>query len=173
MKTNPVLSLVALLSLGLASAALAKETVLPPVGPEPPGIFHGPLVGFLKVYTATNEVSDGDMKFYPHTGYKVCAPNGKVVAFVANGDGHREGAPDNVELPPGKYVVHAESDRDGRVAVPVVIRGGNTTVVDLESEHVGGERISVAANRAVTSPAGMTVGWKAGSADDPDPNWNQ
>ena len=133
-------SLIVLLSLGLAGAAAAKETVLPPVGPETDH-FQGPLVGYLRVFTATSQVETGDSTWeYPHTDYRVCAPSGKVVSFVPNSVGDLSGAPATVELPPGKYLVHAESDRNGFVAVPVIIKGGHTTVVDLESKHIGGYR---------------------------------
>ncbi len=147
-------SVIALLSLSLAGAALAKETVLPTVGPETEQ-FHGPLVGYLRVFTATTQVETGDTTWeYPHTDYKVCAPSGKVVAFVPNSVGDLSGAPATVELPPGKYLVHAESDRNGFVAVPVIVKGGHTTVVDLESQHIGGYR----------DASGPVIAWTGGAS---------
>ena len=147
-------SVIALLSLSLAGGALAKETVLPAVGPESDQ-YHGPLVGYLRVFTATTQKETGDDNYeYPHSDYKVCAPSGKVVEFVPNSVGDLSGAPATVELPPGKYLVHAESDRNGFVAVPVIIKGGHTTVVDLESRHVGGYR----------DASGPVVAWGGGAS---------
>jgi len=164
-------SLIVLLSLGLAGAAAAKETILPTVGPEIEH-FQGPMVGYLRVFTATTEKETGETYEYPHTDYRVCAPSGKVVAFVANGDGNLSGAPDTVELSPGKYIVHAESDKDGFVAVPVIIKGGHTTVVDLESNHVGS--LSEATHGRVIALAGSAPAYSAGdAAPDINANWNQ
>jgi len=146
-------SVIALLSLSLAGAASAKETVLPTVGPETEQ-FHVPLVGYLRVFTATTQVESGEQTYeYPHTDYKVCAPTGKVVSFVPNSEGDISGAPATVELPPGKYLVHAESDTHGFVAVPVIIKGGHTTVVDLESHHIGGYR----------DASGPVIAWGGGT----------
>ena len=143
--------LVALLLLGVATAP-AVETVLPTVRPESE-TFHGPPVGYLRVFTTTvSRETGGSTYYFPHTDYKVCAPSGQVVVFVPNSSGSLSGAPATVELPPGKYLVHARSDRNGFVAVPVVIQGSHTTVVDLEDRPIGG----------YLDASGPLIAWKGG-----------
>jgi hypothetical protein len=161
MKPIALPALLGLLALGLAGHALASETVLAPVGPEPAGAPHGPLLGYLRVYTPTEAVEDGENFYvYPHTAYRVTTPNGAAVAQVDNHRGLRDEEPADVALPPGRYVVHAPSDRDGFVAVPVIVKAGRATVVDLEAHRIGGKP-AIAATGAAVSPHGQTVGWRA------------
>ncbi len=54
----------------------------------------------------------------------------------------------------------ADSENDGRVIVPVVIKGGHTTVVSLEKGRES-DRQDVASAVAVKAPSGQVVGWRA------------
>ncbi len=61
--------------------------------------------------------------------YTVFRSDGSKVETVADGKSL-------VELPPGKYVVEADSATDGRVKFSVLIRSGRTTSIVLESPKV-------------------------------------
>jgi hypothetical protein len=76
------------LCLGGSAAVQAggsNEPVLGPVGPKPPGAASGPIQGYLKVYSATDEVSDGDSThYYPHSSYVIYATDGRLFERVEN-----------------------------------------------------------------------------------------
>lgn len=135
------------------------------VGPAPPQASKVQPQGYLRVSTATDTVPLGDSTFYyPHTGYYIYQPDGKLVQWVENHIGPMDQSPSLVSLPEGSYLVKAESDSYGWVNVPVVIRWGKTTEVNLES---WGERKPDKANDAalVRLPNGYVVGWRANNDD--------
>lgn len=125
----------------LASMALVsgcatdlKVTQLPPVGPDSGRIPGVKTPGYLIVYTATEDPvnTDGGVVYYPHTGYTIFNASGARVRSVSNHISSDDESPTRVSLPPGNYVVRAESEIDGAVTVPVLIKGMRTTVVNLE-----------------------------------------
>jgi hypothetical protein len=126
-----VLGLPALLLCSCASE-VAKTTVLEPVQPAPVlQATQGP--GYLVVYTAIIQPEiNPDTMFYPHTGYAIYDSRGTYYQTVRNHVGAWDETPYTVSLPPGHYTVKAESQYEGDVAVPVIIQGGRTTVVDLQ-----------------------------------------
>jgi hypothetical protein len=110
---------------------------LPAVGPTDPGQNDKASVGYLMVFSSTEEnspagVSDGD-SYYLHTGYRIYDSTGKSVKWVENHDSATDEAPQNVELAPGRYTIWAQSDKDGYVKVAVVIKLARTTAVHLET----------------------------------------
>jgi hypothetical protein len=126
-----VSSLVALLALGTGGIAGNLPTA-EPIGPEALKAASG----YLQVYTATDEFQDGDNTVrYPHTDYFINWPNGSRYKFVANHITRSDKMPEAVELPPGKYIVVGEEGLGARVHVPVIVKAGRTTVVDLESGY--------------------------------------
>ena len=138
----------------------AADTVLPEVGPKVMGYYQGPDLGTLRVYTATEAYDDGELNYYPHTSYTVYRADGSVALFVRNHLGNNDESPETVQLPAGKYRVKADSESDGRVIVPVVVKGGHTTVVSLEKGRESDQQ-DVASAMAVKSPSGQVVGWRA------------
>ena len=68
--------------------------------------------------------------------------------------------PQKVELPPGTYTVKAWSDNDGLVTVPVIIKVARTTNVHLE-EGRASDKEAINSSKAVKTPTGQIVGWKA------------
>lgn len=122
---------------------------------------NGPAsVGYLEVFSATEEtspagVSDGD-SYNLHTGYRIYDSAGKTVKWVDNPDGGNNEDPQKVELAPGAYTIWAQSDKDGYVKVPVVVRPYQTALIHLEGNQ---EEIDPA--RAITTSSGKVVGWKA------------
>jgi hypothetical protein len=126
-----VSSLVALLWLGTWGIAGNLPT-REPIGPEALKTAGG----YLQVYTATDEFLDGDNTVrYPHTDYFINRPNGSRYIFVANHITPSDEMPEAVELPPGEYIVVGEAGLGARVHVPVIVKAGRTTVVDLESGY--------------------------------------
>ena len=110
-----------------------KVTLLSPVGPDTGRIPGTKTPGYLVVYSDTeNPINTGDTMYYPHTAYKIYDAHGSYVRFVQNHMSSSDETPARVSLPPGNYTIRAQSEIDGDVAVPVLIKGLRTTVVNLE-----------------------------------------
>jgi flagellar hook assembly protein FlgD len=91
-------------------------------------------VGYLTVFSSTEETQWGEGSYYyVHTGYRIYDSAGKVVKWVENHDTSIDEDPQKVELAPGTYTIWAQSDKDGYVKVPVVIKLARTTAVHLET----------------------------------------
>ena len=129
--------------LGIYLAAMAgcaadqKVAVLNPVGPGAPApakVSHG--LGFLVVYTAIEEPKiNPDTQFYPHTSYAIYDDQGVFPRGVRNHVGAwDEFLLDTVGLPAGRYSIRAQSEINGDVSVPVIIKGAKTTVVNLQRQ---------------------------------------
>ena len=110
-----------------------EAAVLKPVGPiavhkRPPSE-----AGFLVVYTAIEEPRiNPDTMYAPHTSYVIYDSRGAFFQNVRNHVGAWDETPDRVILPPGKYTIKAESEMDGEVVVPIIIKPAKTTLVNLE-----------------------------------------
>ena len=89
--------------------------------------------GYLLVYSATDEVSDGELPFNPHSSYLIYTPDGKLFKSVENHMSRSDEIPDIVKLPAGSYIVEARSANNGYVRVRVVIKPSRQTVLDLDS----------------------------------------
>ena len=89
--------------------------------------------GYLLVYSATDEVSDGDLPFNPHSSYLIYTLDGKLFKSVENHMSRSDEIPDIVRLPAGSYIVDARSTNNGYVRVRVVIKPSRQTVLDLDS----------------------------------------
>jgi hypothetical protein len=166
MKTNLLskfLFTVGVFALTLISfpAAAHAGPVLPAVGPTPPGQYDKVTCGYLEVYSRTQEKEWGQGSYYyPHTPYWLYNSSGKKIRTVGNNSDGIDESPEKVELPPGIYTVKAWSDNDGLVTVPVVIKLARTTSVHLEDSRGSNEAASNS-DKAVKSPSGQFVGWKA------------
>jgi Neuraminidase (sialidase) len=88
--------------------------------------------GALEVYSATDEFNDGDTLYYAHSAYMIYTLEGKVFKNVENHISRSDEIPEVVALPAGSYMIEARSERDGYVRVPVVIKAGQLTIVDLD-----------------------------------------
>ena len=97
------------------------------------GVHTGSVHGYLLVYSATDEFSDGDLAVYPHSSYVIYTSNGKFLRNVENHMSRSDEIPELVKLTPGSYTLEARSGKNGYVRVPVVIKPGRQTIVDLES----------------------------------------
>jgi hypothetical protein len=123
-------------SCGSLMMAQAKDThslFIGLVRSGPPDHGTGLAEGYLLVYSATDEVSDGDLAFNPHSSYLIYAPDGKLFKSVENHMSRSDEMPDIVRLPAGSYIVEARSANNGYVRVRVVIKPRRQTVLDLDS----------------------------------------
>jgi hypothetical protein len=110
------------------------DVTLPVVSPAEPGQNDKVSVGYLTVFSSTEEAQWGEGPYYyVHTGYRIYDSTGKAVKWITNHDSSTDEAPEKVELAPGKYTIWAQSDKDGYVKVPVVIKLARTTSVHLEN----------------------------------------
>ena len=89
--------------------------------------------GYLLVYSATDEVSDGDLVFNAHSSYLIYTPDGKLFKSVENHMSRSDEIPERVSLPAGSYIVEARSANNGYVRVRVVIKPSRQTLLDLDS----------------------------------------
>ena len=127
-------------SCGSLMMAQAKDThslFIGLVRSGPPDHGTGLAEGYLLVYSATDEVSDGDLAFNPHSSYLIYAPDGKLFKSVENHMSRSDEMPDIVRLPAGSYIVEARSANNGYVRVRVVIKPRRQTVLDLDSTGEG------------------------------------
>jgi hypothetical protein len=147
--------------------------VLGPVGPQTSGRVAVISAGYLKVYSATKDYHNGSAEdldfrgvhYYPHTNYAVYSEDGKLIRKVTNAIGDHDEHPAMAEMPPGAYIVLAESERYGMVKVKIVIDPGKLTTVNLEYNKQPPSGSSKENNDLVRLSDGSIVGWRAeGSA---------
>jgi hypothetical protein len=89
--------------------------------------------GYLLVYSATDEFSDGDLVFNAHSSYLIYTTDGKSFKTVENHMSRSDEIPERVSLPAGSYIVEARSANNGYVRVRVVIKPSRLTLLDLDS----------------------------------------
>jgi hypothetical protein len=111
----------------ITMAALALCGLFGPM----PAQAHVTTDGYLKVFSATQEVQWGEGSYYyPRTGYLVYGTDGSVVKQVENQASLTSSEPEQVELAPGTYTVRAQSDA-GYVSRRVTIKPSQLTEVRL------------------------------------------
>jgi len=159
----PILAVMVWLLVAGCAAPKTGGLALDPVGPAPGGHESGSN-GMLVVYSTYNFQTNVD-RFFGRThpacaDYKIFRRSGRLVQSVRNDAGEMEG-PVMVKLPAGDYQVKAYATGYGVVALPVVIKAGQTTAVRLD-ESAWPERAAMIQAGAVRLPDGRVVGWRAG-----------
>ena len=91
--------------------------------------------GYLQVYSATDEFDDGGTSYYAHSSYLIYTSDGKLFKKIENHISPSDETPDLVVLPGGAYTVEARSETRGYIRMRVVVKPGNLTILDLESEQ--------------------------------------
>ena len=89
--------------------------------------------GYLLVYSATDEFSDGDLVFNAHSSYLIYTTDGKLFKSVENHMSRSDEIPERVSLPAGSYIVEARSANNAYVRARVVIKPGRLRLLDLDS----------------------------------------
>jgi hypothetical protein len=163
-KHGPLITGIALACLlalnGCANAA--PLVTLSPVGPKPADAQPAaPMLGYLKVYSSTREYNNGDVLYYPRRRYFIYNMNGSRYRTVENRASRKDEEPQLISLPVGKYYVIGESESDGLLRVPVVIKQGEKTGVVLERGKSTDTDAKVDSSRGVKTPSGNVVGWPA------------
>jgi hypothetical protein len=157
-----IIAAASLASLAGCAGTQMRTVSLAPVGPD---CYHANCkadCGYLKVYTATEEHNDGNTMYYPHTGYALYDGHGSRLRSVRNHLTMDDESAEDVELPPGRYTVVADSESDGEVRVPVVVAAYKTTTVNLEGSR-GLSKTNANPAKAVRTPSGQIVGTHAES----------
>ena len=88
--------------------------------------------GSLEVYSATDEFKHGDARYFPHSSYAIYTTDGKLLKSVGNHISRTDEIPEIVALPVGSYTVVARAEKYGYVHVPVAIKEGQRTILDLD-----------------------------------------
>jgi hypothetical protein len=143
----------------LAACASVQPIALPETaGPQPARLY--PREGTLKVYSATERHSDGDLAYYPHSDYRILTRDGRVFKEVRNAISPSDEIPATVTLPSGAYTVVAESETSGMVTVPVVVRTGRTTVLHLERDKDWTPPALARESDLIHLPNGQPIGFR-------------
>ena len=88
--------------------------------------------GYLEVYSGTEQFQDGGLSYYAHSSYAVYTVDGKLFKRVENHISPSDEIPESVSLPIGSYIVEARSENDGCVRIPITIKKGQRTSLDLD-----------------------------------------
>jgi len=162
MKTQRLLALLTVAgALLTCSCTLMQQPVaVAPVGPAPGSQPALADTGFLKVFTAVNCGSADNMVYIKHTDYGIYDTAGSRVKSVYNADSFQGQDPVEVALPAGQYTVQGWSDAYRLVKVPVAIKTGCLTTVNLEKDDHGFFRGGNASD-LVQTPDGRIVGWSS------------
>jgi hypothetical protein len=134
------------LSLYLSGPTIAEAGDRNPLFPRPirPGNLDHPAAsayGYLTVYITADEFNDGSTWYFPHSFYAIYTMDEKLFRNVTSQHSADDEIPDVVALPVGSYMVVGRSEKDVYIRLPVAIRAGQRTVLDLdlrERAHQGG-----------------------------------
>ena len=124
---------------GSTSAQAGDRNPLFP-GPMRPGNLDHPVgssQGYLTVYLTANEFNDGNAWYFPHSAFAIYTIDGKLVKNVKSDFTYDEIPEVLVPLPVGSYIVVARSEKDRYIRLPVVIKGGQRTILDLDLRENG------------------------------------
>lgn len=150
----------AILSLAISCALLPTPVALAPVGPGPYGHPTSAPTGFLEVYTTIKRYPNDHQWYDAHTAYGVYDAGGRRVKSVSNAVYVYLVEPEVVNLPPGSYSVVGWADGYELVKVPVIIKAGLLTEVNLET-HGKATFSGASTNDMVRMEDGRIVGWPA------------
>jgi hypothetical protein len=92
--------------------------------------------GYLTVYLRADEFY-GNMWYFPQNLFDVYTIDGKLFKNVTSQLSVDEEIPEVVRLPVGFYLVVARSEKNGYIRLPVAIKAGQRTVLDLDLRHEG------------------------------------
>ena len=125
------------LSLYFCGPTIAKGIDRSPSFPSParPGNLDypaGSARGYLTVYITAAEFNDRSAWYFPHSFYAIYTIDGKLFRNVTSQPSPDDEIPDVVPLPVGAYMVVGRSEKDDCIRLPVVIRTGQRTILDLD-----------------------------------------
>jgi hypothetical protein len=88
--------------------------------------------GYLAVYLGSVASSENSAWYFPRSFYSIYRRDGKLFRIITSQPSADEIIPDVVALPIGSYFLVGESDDNKEVRLPIVIRSGRRTTVDLD-----------------------------------------
>jgi hypothetical protein len=91
--------------------------------------------GYLTVYLTADEFNDA--WYFPHSAFAIYTIDGKLFKNVKSHFTYDEIPEVLVALPVGSYIVVARSEKDGYIRLPVVIKAGRRTILDLDLREKG------------------------------------
>jgi hypothetical protein len=124
---------------GSTSAQAGDRNPLFP-GPIRPGDLDYPAgssQGYLTVYLTADEFNDGNAWYFPHSAFAIYTIDGKLFKNVKSHFTYDEIPEVLVALPVGSYIVVARSEKDGYIRLPVAIKAGQRTILDLDLRENG------------------------------------
>ena len=89
------------------------------------------------VYLRADESYDGNAWYFPQNLFAIYTIDGKLFKNVTSQHSADEEIPEVVALPVGSYMVVARSEKDGYIRLPVAIKAGQRTVLDLDLRQEG------------------------------------
>jgi hypothetical protein len=106
-------------------------------GDRNPLFLAGSSQGYLTVYLTADEFNDGSTWYFPHSAFAIYTIDGKLFKNVKSYFSYDEIPEVLVALPVGSYIVVARSENDGYIRLPVVIKAGQRTILDLDLREKG------------------------------------
>jgi hypothetical protein len=88
--------------------------------------------GYLLVFSATDQFDDGGTLYYPHSSYSIYMADETFFKNVGNHISRSDEIPELVILPAGSYTILLRSENRGYIRLPIVIRAGRRTILDLD-----------------------------------------
>jgi hypothetical protein len=130
------------LALTIGGSTIAQAGDRNPLFPGPirPGDLDYPAgssQGYLTVYLTADEFNDGNAWYFPHSALAIYTIDGKLFKNVKSHFTYDEIPEVLVALPVGSYIVVARSEKDGYIRLPVVIKAGRRTILDLDLREKG------------------------------------
>jgi hypothetical protein len=130
------------LALTIGGSTIAQAGDRNPLFPGPirPGDLDYPAgssQGYLTVYLTADEFNDGNAWYFPHSAFAIYTIDGKLFKNVKSHFTYDEIPEVLVALPVGSYIVVARSEKDGYIRLPVVIKAGRRTILDLDLREKG------------------------------------
>ncbi|PYL48848.1 MAG: hypothetical protein DMF40_03530 [Verrucomicrobia bacterium] len=112
-------------------------------------LFHGPMSskdsecpggssrGYLTAYLRADESYDGNAWYFPQNLFAIYTIDRKLFKNVTSQLWADEEIPEVVALPVRPYMVVPRSEKDGYIRLPVAIKAGQRTVLDLDLRQEG------------------------------------
>ncbi len=162
----PAALFLTILSLFASCALTQKPVLLEPIGPGPATPAASAPAGFLKVDTTVKCYPYDRQFYYAHTAYGVYDADGHRVRSVQNEASFHSSEAALVTLPAGSYNIMGWADGYELVKVPVVIKSGLLTEVNLEA-HNKLTLLGAKQGDIVRMADGRVVGWSANVTTSP------
>jgi hypothetical protein len=136
-KTAPLIIPLALL---ISSSTIAQAGDSSPLFPGPTraggldypaGLAHG----YLTVYLTADEFNNA--WYFPQNLFAIYMIDGKLFKNITSQHLADDEIPEVVALPVGSYIIVARSEKDGYIRLPVLIKAGQRTILDLDLRQKG------------------------------------